>query len=31
MAQALNRVDVDSTDDAASSWDKWVAEVADLG
>ena len=31
MAQAINRVEVDGTDDATSSWDKWVAEVEAIG
>lgn len=31
MAQAINRVDVDKTDDAESSWAKWVDAVAALG
>lgn len=31
MAQAINRVDVDETDDAESSWAKWVDAVAALG
>ena len=31
MQQALTRVDVDKTDDAAASWDKFVADVEALG
>ena len=31
MSQAINRVDVDKTDDAESSWAKWVDAVAALG
>lgn len=31
MAQAINRVEVDGTDDAASSWAKWVEAVEALG
>lgn len=31
MQQAINRVDVDGTDNADSSWDKWVADVEALG
>lgn len=31
MAQALNRVDVDGTDDPESSWAKWVEAVEALG
>ena len=31
MAQAINRVEVDGTDDAASSWAKWVDAVEALG
>ncbi len=31
MMNALSRVDVDGTDDAASSWDKFVADVEALG
>jgi len=30
MAQAINRVEVDGTDDAASSWAKWVEAVQAL-
>ena len=30
MAQAINRVEVDGTDDAASSWAKWVEAVEAL-
>jgi len=30
MQQALTRVDVDQTDDAASSWDKFVTAVGAL-
>jgi cellobiose transport system substrate-binding protein len=31
MQQALSRVDVDKTDDAATSWSKWVSDVESLG
>ena len=31
MAQAINRVEADGTDDAASSWAKWVEAVEALG
>ncbi len=31
MGQAINRVDVDGTDDAASSWSKWVEAVEAIG
>ena len=31
MAQAINRVEADGTDDPTSSWDKWVAEVEAIG
>jgi len=31
MVQALGRVDIDKTDDAASSWDKFVADVNSIG
>jgi cellobiose transport system substrate-binding protein len=30
MAQALGRVDVDKTDDAATSWDKFVTDVKNI-
>jgi len=30
MAQAINRVEVDGTDDAESSWTKWVEAVQAL-
>lgn len=31
MMNALSRVDVDGTDDASTSWDKWVKDVEALG
>ena len=31
MMNALSRVDVDGTDDAATSWDKWIKDVEALG
>jgi len=31
LVQALGRVDIDKTDDAASSWEKFVADVNSLG
>ncbi len=31
MVQALGRVDIDKTDDAASSWDKFVSDVKAIG
>jgi cellobiose transport system substrate-binding protein len=31
MQQALSRVDVDKTDDPASSWAKFEADVNNLG
>jgi len=31
LVQALGRVDIDKTDDAASSWDKFVSDVNALG
>jgi cellobiose transport system substrate-binding protein len=31
MTQALTRVDVDETDDADSSWDKFVTDVKAFG
>jgi cellobiose transport system substrate-binding protein len=31
MQQALSRVDVDKTDDIASSWEKFLSDVAAIG